>query len=188
MPDLTKACRSLDELKPAARKACDLFLAACKAKQINIFVTETYRSQARQNYLYEQGRTRPGNIVTWTKNSRHTSRLAWDVAVNPPLDLYNYAVLHLAGDVARKLGITWGGNWDTPDRPHFEVTEGWTPPEGEEAEEVEIRYNSIDEVPDWGKATVQALIDKGAFADTAALDLSYDMMRTFVLLGKAGKL
>ena len=23
------------------------------------------------------------------------------------------------------MGITWGGDWSTPDMPHFEVPEGW---------------------------------------------------------------
>ncbi|CAM5566737.1 putative protein OS=Lysinibacillus sphaericus OX=1421 GN=LS41612_07820 PE=4 SV=1 [Lysinibacillus sphaericus] len=49
-----------------------------------MFITETYRSQARQHYLYTQGRTRPGKVVTWTLNSNHKSSLAWDIAVSHP--------------------------------------------------------------------------------------------------------
>lgn len=126
--DITKPCRDIDELLSVARKACNLFLVECKKAGLNIFITETYRPQARQNYLYEQGRTRPGNKVTWTKSSRHTSRLAWDIAVNPPKDLYDAATLKKAGAIAKKLGITWGGTWTTPDMPHFEVTKDWQAP------------------------------------------------------------
>ena len=43
------------------------------------------------------------------------------------------------------------------------------------------RYNSINEIPEWGKATVQKLIDKGAIADRNRLDLSEDMVRTLVI-------
>lgn len=126
---VTAQCRDINELLPAAQKACNLFLVECKKAGLDIFITETYRSQARQNYLYEQGRTRPGQKITWTKNSRHTSRLAWDVAVNKPKDLYDTATLNKAGAIAKKLGITWGGSWKgTPDMPHFEVTKDWTPP------------------------------------------------------------
>lgn len=58
-------CRDLAELLPAAQTACRLPLQECfKAGIKSIFITETYRSQDRQNYLYAQGRTRPGQIVT----------------------------------------------------------------------------------------------------------------------------
>ena len=46
----------------------------------------------------------------------------------------------------------------------------------------EKRYNTIDEVPDWGKAAIQELINKGCFADVKALNLSEDMVRVFVVL------
>jgi hypothetical protein len=37
------------------------------------------RTQAEQNHLYGQGRTRPGNKVTWTKNSHHIGGNAMDI-------------------------------------------------------------------------------------------------------------
>ena len=37
------------------------------------------RTQAEQNKLYAQGRTAPGNIVTWTKNSKHIGGNAMDL-------------------------------------------------------------------------------------------------------------
>lgn len=127
--DVTKQCRDIDELLPAAKKACNLFLSECQKAGLDIFIVETYRSQARQNYLYEQGRSRAGQKVTWTKSSRHTRRLAWDIAVRPPKNLYDETTLKKAGAIAKRLGITWGGSWKgTPDMPHFEVTRNWTPP------------------------------------------------------------
>ena len=37
----------------------------------------------------------------------------------------------------------------------------------------EKKYNTIDEVPDWARSTIQKLIDKGALAGTGAgFDLS----------------
>jgi hypothetical protein len=41
-------------------------------------VEETFRSQARQNHLYAQGRTAPGPIVTHLHVSPHTSGMAAD--------------------------------------------------------------------------------------------------------------
>ena len=147
---ITKSCRDIKQLNPLAQTACNLFLAECKRAGINIFITETYRSQARQNYLYEQGRTRPGQVVTWTKNSNHTGRMAWDIAASPPKQLYDVATLNAAGAVAKRLGITWGGSWSTPDRPHFEISNTWKVPtqnagtikqEDEVVKQIQIKVN-----------------------------------------------
>lgn len=130
---MSKTCRDINELTPTAQRACRLFLKKCEEAGLNIFITETYRSQERQNELYAQGRTEPGQIVTWTLHSRHTSRRAWDIAVNGPI-LYDMSVIRKAGEIGKQLGITWGGIWSPPDYAHFEVTDNWEVPE--EAEEV----------------------------------------------------
>lgn len=128
--NITKACRDIDQLLSVAQIACRLLFQECYKEGIkNIFITETYRSQERQNYLYAQGRTRPGQIVTWTLNSNHTSRLAWDIAIGPPQSLYDEATLKRVGVIARKLSIIWGGDWTgSIDRPHFEVPISWKMP------------------------------------------------------------
>lgn len=44
-------------------------------------IVEGFRSQARQDWLYAQGRTRPGNKVTWIRSPRwHGCGLAADLA------------------------------------------------------------------------------------------------------------
>ncbi len=68
--------------------------------------------------------------------------------------------------------------YGTPER----FKETWTE---EEKEMKEVRYNTIDEVPEWGRAAVQKLIDKGCFADKEKLDLSKDMVRIFVVLERS---
>ncbi|MBQ7975417.1 MAG: M15 family metallopeptidase [Clostridia bacterium] len=130
--------RSIEELTPNAQKACNLFMAECKRQGLNVLITETYRSQARQDYLYAQGRTRSGKIVTWAKNSRHTLRRAWDICKNVKGQEYSdNAFFRKCGEIAAKLGITWGGTWNTPDMPHFEIPADW---KGEEInmEDLEI--------------------------------------------------
>lgn len=186
---MSATCRDINELTAVAQTACRLFLNECKKSGLNIFITETYRSQERQNELYEQGRTKLWDsngkrlkIVTWTKHSRHTSRRAWDIACKGK-DLYNMSVLRKCGEIAAKLGITWGGTWDkSPDYPHFEISENWKPPKEEEVQIMEKRYNNINDVPGWGKSAVQKLIDCGAIADKNNLDLSEDMLRVLVIL------
>jgi len=154
MTSVTTTCRDLAELLPAAQTACRLLFQECyKAGIKNIFITETYRSQERQNYLYAQGRTRPGQIVTWTLNSNHKPRLAWDIAVGPPYSLYDVNTLTRVGAIARKLGITWGGDWvGSIDRPHFEVKSSWKMPAGYK---LEGRLN----IPSNNKMQVQLIVD-----------------------------
>ncbi|WP_312129610.1 M15 family metallopeptidase [Lysinibacillus capsici] len=133
MTSVNQTCRDLSELTAAAQIACRLLFQECfKAGIVDIFITETYRSQTRQNYLYEQGRTRPGQVVTWTRNSNHTSRRAWDIAVAPPRNLYDISTLSKVGSIAKKLGIEWGGYWEAGkyDAPHFEIPTTWKIPAG----------------------------------------------------------
>ena len=169
---MSNTCRDINALTPTAQKACRLFLEKCKEAGLDIFITETYRSQKRQNELWEQGRTKPGQIVTWTLNSRHTSRRAWDIAVNGN-NLYDMSVIRKAGEIGKQLGITWGGMWSTPDYPHFEVDENWKAPE--EAEEVtQEQFNKMMDTylaarnimpvsdwakKDWEKAKAEGLTD-----------------------------
>jgi D-alanyl-D-alanine dipeptidase len=48
----------------------------------DVQVTETYRSQSRQNALYAQGRQTNGPVVTWTQHSKHTEGRAVDVTLD----------------------------------------------------------------------------------------------------------
>lgn len=48
-------------------------------------------------------------------------------------------------------------------------------------------YNTINELPEWGKNTVQKLLDKKYLSgDGNALDLSQDMVRILVIMDRAG--
>ena len=128
--DVTTACRDMNQLSAQAQKACALFLEECKKQGLNVLITETYRSQERQNWLYEQGRSRGGKAVTWTKNSRHTSRRAWDICKNVKGQEYrDKTFFKKCAEVAALLGITWGGEWkNSPDTPHFEIDKEWKVP------------------------------------------------------------
>ena len=163
------ACRDINELTPLAQRACRLFMETCRKNGLDIFITETYRSQKRQNELWEQGRSKPGKIVTWTMHSRHTDRRAWDIACNGS-NLYDRATLKKAGRIAEKLGITWGGTWTTPDMPHFEITDNWKAPK-EEEEMTQEQFNKFMDnwlaerrslpVSDWAKEELEQAKAKG---------------------------
>ena len=73
--------RNLDDLVPPAKQRAEAFIAAAKARNIDLLVTSTYRDNESQDALYAQGRTAPGNIVTRAKagQSWHNWRCALDV-------------------------------------------------------------------------------------------------------------
>ena len=51
----------------------------------------------------------------------------------------------------------------------------------------EVRYNTVDECPDWARETIQKLIDKGYLGGNGqGLDLSHDMVRVLVINDRAG--
>lgn len=58
--------------------------------------------------------------------------------------------------------------------------------EKEEEKIVEIRYNTVEELP-YGQDTIEKLIEKGfLLGDGTGLDLSKDMLRIFIVLDRAG--
>jgi uncharacterized protein YcbK (DUF882 family) len=73
---------------------------------LDVNVTETYRSQDRQNALFAQGRETPGQVVTWTQNSKHTQGRAVDVTLGGGAEMDAYATLQrIAGEEGlRTLG------------------------------------------------------------------------------------
>jgi len=85
MSNVDTADRSIDHLYPEFRPRVTAILADmdewCKANWPGhkSTISESYRTQARQDWLYAQGRTRPGDIVTWTLHSSHSSGLAADI-------------------------------------------------------------------------------------------------------------
>ncbi|MDO4618440.1 MAG: M15 family metallopeptidase [Clostridia bacterium] len=199
---MSRIISDINELTPLAKKACMLFLKECKNRGLKVRVTETYRTQERQNELYAQGRTAPGKVVTWTKNSRHTSRRAWDICQDIKGKEYDTSggFFKKCGFVAKEIGITWGGNWKTPDKPHFEVSADWKAPKEEidmeevyklktEVEALKARlpkiYKKMEDVPGWGKETVEKLVENGILkGDGSNLNLSEDMLRILVIMGR----
>ena len=114
--------RSIEDLTPETQELYHKFAVIMKAKNIPYIVTCTFRSQQEQDALYEQGRTKPGQIVTWTRKSRHTDREAFDIAIlkNGKIS-WNVDDYLEAGKIGRAVGLVWGGDFKTSkDRPHFE--------------------------------------------------------------------
>jgi len=135
-------------LGPTSRKrliGVDTRLQAVVRRAIGITkqdftVVEGLRTRARQKELYAQGRTKPGDIVTWTLNSKHILGLAvdlcpfnngeldWTAGVN--FDEIAAAMFQAAKELATP--IVWGADWDRDgnprergetDSPHFQLAQ-----------------------------------------------------------------
>ena len=123
--------RSLDDLVPPAKQRAEAFIAAAKAKGIDLLVTSTYRDNESQDALYAQGRTAPGNIVTRAKagQSWHNWRCALDVVplVNGKAIWDDQAMWKQVGEIGKSCGLEWAGDWVTfKEFPHFQYTGGMT--------------------------------------------------------------
>jgi peptidoglycan L-alanyl-D-glutamate endopeptidase CwlK len=130
--------RSLDNLAGVHPDLVKVMNEAIKDTPIDFTITEGVRTTERQKELYAQGRTEPGEIVTYAdgvvNKSNHQAKAdGYGYAV----DLYAYidgsvrvnnvlALEVIAGhikSVAQSLGVNvqWGGDWEMKDYPHFEL-------------------------------------------------------------------
>lgn len=129
----TKSLERLNLLHPAIRQeAIEAYNEAVQAtpRGTHPYIVQTVRSFAESDKLYQQGRTKPGQIVTNAKagQSIHNYKLALDFCLqingkmvwdekNP-----NWKIVV---DCFKKRGFEWGGNWKFKDYPHLQKTNGY---------------------------------------------------------------
>lgn len=94
-PDPSTISRDLNLLYPGFATKVNKALAKCNALGHQIEVFEGWRSPQRQDYLFEQGRTRPGAIVTKARG--------WE-------SWHQYSV---ACDIAKRVAGKWSWDFDT---------------------------------------------------------------------------
>lgn len=129
------ASRLLSDLHPKLQPLAEEFLKRAKTAGIDVIVTCTYRSNAEQEALYEQGRTKPGHIVTRARpgQSAHNhvnaagrpAALAFDVVplIHGKCDWRGGDPLwQELGRIGEELGLNWYGRPGAPFReyPHFQ--------------------------------------------------------------------
>ena len=96
------------------RRAIDI----ANAKGLDVFVAQGMRTHGEQNSLYAQGRTKPGQVVTWVRggSSYHNYGLAVDLAFNggkPYAESHDWKGLVAS---VREAGLISGASYN--DRPH----------------------------------------------------------------------
>ena len=81
--DVTTPVNDSEALSPEFRARLDRVIERMKNEYgHDVQLVETARSQERQDHLYEQGRTRGGPVVTWTRDSAHLTGDAADVVID----------------------------------------------------------------------------------------------------------
>ena len=133
--------RSLKNLEGVHPNLVAVVKRAIEITEQDFVVIEGVRTQARQDELWAQGRTKPGPIVTWTKDASSDGMgkdgygHAVDICPFPVdwNDLSKFDAIYVAMmAAAQELGVRlrYGGDWDMDgklrekgemDSPHFEL-------------------------------------------------------------------
>ena len=201
--------RDITKCHPELQVKAKQLQTLCKSNNLIIGIGECFRSIEEQNELYAQGRTKPGNIVTNAKGTDYGSHHQWGTAFdfyrNDGSGAYNTSgnFFKRVGELGKSLGLEWGGDWTSPvDQPHFQLPY-WgsttsalksmyeTPDNFKktwEEDKMEKVYNWTLEVPEWGRSTVQKLLNKGFLVgnDKGELELTYTMLKLLVINDRAG--
>lgn len=116
----------LSGVKPILKDKVLKLIELAKAENVILVVTYGKRTYAEQKKLYDQGRTKSGNIITYKKpgTSKHEFGDAADIVfwVNGKPSYAESNDWKLIGRLAAKVGLKWGGNWKSfKDRPHVEL-------------------------------------------------------------------
>lgn len=116
-------------LNLVAQEKARQFLRAFRDADYVVRIISGNRTYAEQDAIYAQGRTRPGKKVTKARGgqSNHNFAIAWDIGIFtggrylPESPLYKTAATI---GLAATTGVEWGGHWDDPDRPHYQLATG----------------------------------------------------------------
>ena len=115
--------RDIADLRADVRVNVETLLELCREQGLGVLITQTLRDDEYQAYLYEQGRTRPGAIITNAKRtSFHGAGLAVDFARNVKGHEYDDLSFFVnVATIAKGLGFSWGGDWKSfVDYPHLQ--------------------------------------------------------------------
>ena len=99
----------IELLEPITRMKVLAIIADAKASGLELMVFETYRSQKRQEQLFQQGATKLRKVGT------HHYGIACDIVKNVGGEPSWKGDFSLLGQLARQHGLIWGGDWGKPD-------------------------------------------------------------------------
>ena len=143
--------RNIVTLLPQVQPLARALVESAAAIGIAIKVISGTRTYEEQNALYEQGRTKPGRVVTNARGgySNHNFGIAFDIGVFEGGRYLDESPAYKAvGALGMKLGLEWGGNWKTTqDEPHFQLRPSWAREMSERDMLAELRRRTTVQAP-----------------------------------------
>ena len=158
--------RNIKDLHPKLQEKLAEFKSLCEKQGLTVGIGECLRTASEQDALYAKGRTKPGNIVTNAKGSTYSSMHQWGVAFdfyrNDGKGAYNTEgrFFEKVGEIGKSLGLIWGGDWTSPDMPHFQLSD-W----GNTASVLKKRYKTPDEFFETWEEDAMTAEEKKEFED-----------------------
>lgn len=206
--------QDINALRPDVAKNAKLWLAECSANGLDVAISNTVRDNEYQAYLYAQGRTRPGKIVTNGKTTTfHGAGLAIDF-YSKSRGWSDHSFFAQCGTIAKKYGFSWAGDWtkfveychiqwdnhgkanhkNAPPMPLYKIeeVEDMTEQQTRQIAREEVAaqttvFRNLEDVPLWGKPTVEKLLKRGAITgDGKGIDLPYETLRLLVINDRMG--
>ncbi|MDQ0207775.1 M15 family metallopeptidase [Alkalicoccobacillus murimartini] len=128
------------DLHPVVAEKSDQLIEEAEKKNIQVVITDDFRTSEDQDSLYDKGRESSGRVVTHAKGgeSYHNYGLAIDFALKTDngdviWDLDYDGNNNGEADwmevvaIAKDLGFTWGGDWTRfKDYPHLQMDFGYS--------------------------------------------------------------
>lgn len=127
---VNKAIKRIGAVHPVVKKGAEEVIRRAYKQGIYVLFSDGYRSNAEQEELYKQGRSKPGSVVTNARGGQsvHNYGLALDMYITNkegttaswPSD-----TLRQVAQIAKSIGFEWGGDWTSfKDYPHIQMTGG----------------------------------------------------------------
>lgn len=167
----------LDGLTADTRAAVRDLLAEARRLGIDVAIDSARRSCDEQQHLYDQGRSRPGPIVTNAPGCRswHVLGRAVDLSVRRPDGSRDFSceALRPLATFWKARGGSWGGDWQSfVDCPHFQWTAGHSMaeacPDPADCESAYARHLAASQPP-LGVSAAVALASGAALGAAVAL-------------------
>lgn len=99
-------------LEPVTRGLVQKIISDARAHGLILMIFETYRSQSRQEILFNQG------VTQLRKVGVHHYGLACDLVKDIEGEPSWKGDFSLLGQLAHANGLIWGGDWGNPNIPH----------------------------------------------------------------------
>ena len=135
--------QTIGTLLPPVQPLARALIESAARIGIAIKIISGTRTYEEQDALYEQGRSKPGRIVTNARGgySNHNFGVAFDIGVFEGGRYLDESPAYKAvGALGKQLGLEWGGDWKSiQDEPHFELRPAWARDMSEGAMLAELR-------------------------------------------------